>query len=128
MQLRFKLLKLWYALGVLMLMAVAFVSLMPAPDIGVGDKVSHLVTYFLLAGWFGLLACNPGMLALSLVGLIAYGMIIEVLQAQTGYRFAEWGDVLANTAGCLLGTALYFTPLRRLFFFTDARLALILQR
>ena len=128
MQLRFKLLKLWYALGALMLMAVAFVSLMPAPDVGVNDKVSHLVTYFILAGWFGLLARNPGMLALSLVGLIAYGMIIEVLQAQTGYRFAEWGDVLANTAGCLPGTALYFTPLRRLFFFTDARLALILQR
>ncbi len=128
MQLRFKLLKLWYALGALMLMAVAYVSLMPAPDIGVSDKVSHLVTYFLLAGWFGLLARNSGMLVLSLVGLIAYGMIIEVLQAQTGYRFAEWGDVLANSAGCLLGATLYFTPLRRLFFFTDARLALILQR
>lgn len=128
MQRRFKLIKLWYALGALMLMAVAFVSLMPAPDVGVSDKVAHLVTYFLLAGWFGLLARNPGMLVCNLVALIAYGMVIEVLQAQTGYRFAEWGDVVANSAGCLLGATLYFTPLRRLFFFIDARFALILQR
>ncbi len=101
---------------------------MPVPDISVNDKASHLLSYFILAGWFGLLARNPGMLVLSIVGLIAYGMIIEVLQAQTGYRFAQWGDVLANSGGCLPGATLYFTPLRRLFFFTDARLALILQR
>ena len=115
-------------MGIVMLMAVAFVSLMPAPDVGVSDKLSHLLTYFLLAGWFGLLARNPVILGWTVVALIVYGMIIELLQGQTGYRFAEWGDVVANGVGCVMGATLYFTPLRRLFYYADATLASSLRR
>jgi VanZ family protein len=115
-------------MGVGMLMAVAFVSLMPAPDVGVNDKVSHLLTYFILTGWFGLLARNRIILSWTVVALIAYGMIIELLQGQTVYRFAEWGDVIANSVGCILGATLYFSPLRRLFHFVDAALASSLRR
>ncbi len=111
-----------------MLVAVAVVSLMPAPDVGVSDKLSHLLTYFILTGWFGLLARNRIILGWTVVALIAYGMIIELLQAQTGYRFAEWGDVVANSVGCLAGAALYFTPLRRLLRFVDASLVSSLRR
>jgi len=118
-----KLIRIWYALGMMMLIAVATVSLMPAPDIGVSDKVSHLLTYFLLAGWFGLLARDRVVLGWTLVGLIAYGMLLELLQGQTGYRFAEWGDVVANSIGVAAGVVLYFTPLRRLFRRADNRLA-----
>ena len=123
-----QLIRLWSAMGIVMLMAVAFVSLMPAPDVGVSDKLSHLLTYFLLAGWFGLLARNPVILGWTVVALIVYGMIIELLQGQTGYRFAEWGDVIANGAGCVVGATLYFTPLRRLFYCVDATLASSLRR
>ena len=80
---------LWYLFGAGLLVAVAIVSLMPAPDVGVSDKVSHLVTYFILTGWFGLLARHRLELAWTVAALIVYGMIIELLQAQTGYRFAE---------------------------------------
>ena len=118
---------LWYLLGAGLLVAVAIVSLMPAPDVGVGDKVAHLITYFILAGWFGLLARHRLELAWTVAALIVYGMIIELLQAQTGYRFAEWGDVIANSAGCFCGAALYFTPLRRMFGFIDAKLASTLR-
>jgi VanZ family protein len=118
---------LWYLLGAGLLVAVAIVSLMPAPDVGVSDKVSHLVTYFILAGWFGLLARHRLELAWTVAALIVYGMMIELLQAQTGYRFAEWGDVIANSAGCFCGAALYFSPLRRMFSFIDAKLASILR-
>jgi hypothetical protein len=118
---------LWYLFGVGLLVAVAIVSLMPAPDVGVSDKVSHLVTYFILAGWFGLLARHRLELAWTVAALIVYGMMIELLQAQTGYRFAEWGDVIANSAGCFCGAALYFSPLRRMFSFIDAKLASILR-
>jgi len=111
-----------------MLVAVAVVSLMPAPGVGVSDKAAHLLTYFLLAGWFGLLACSRIVLGWTVVALIAYGMIIELLQAQTGYRFAEWGDVVANSVGCFAGAALYFTPLRRLLRFVDASLLSSLRR
>ena len=123
-----QLIKLWLAIGVGMLVAVAVVSLMPAPDVGVSDKISHLLTYFLLAGWFGLLARSRIDLGWTVVALIAYGMIIELLQAQTGYRFAEWGDVVANSLGCLVGATLYFTPLRRLLRLVDATLVSSLRR
>ena len=118
---------LWYLLGAGLLVAVAIVSLMPAPDVGVSDKVSHLITYFILTGWFGLLARHRLELAWTIAALIVYGMIIELLQAQTGYRFAEWGDVIANAAGSFCGATLYFTPLHRLFRYIDAKLASILR-
>ena len=123
-----QLIKLWLAIGVGMLVAVAVVSLIPAPDVGVSDKISHLLTYFLLAGWFGLLARNPVILGWTVVALIVYGMIIELLQGQTGYRFAEWGDVIANSLGCLVGATLYFTPLRRLLRFVDGTLVSSFRR
>ncbi len=106
-----------------LLLAVALVSLMPVPDIGVSDKPSHLLTYFVLASWFCLLARNHFIVAGSVIALIGYGILIEWLQGLTGYRYAEWGDVIANAAGCLLGSICYFTPLRRLFLHIDAKLA-----
>ena len=118
-----KLIRLWYALGVALLLLVALASLMPVPDIGVGDKSSHLLVYFVLASWFCLLARNHYIVAGSVVALIGYGLLIEGLQGLTGYRYAEWGDVIANAAGCLLGSICYFTPLRRLFLHIDAKLA-----
>jgi len=113
----------WYAIGAVMLLAVALISLVPGPDIGVSDKLSHLVTYFLLAGWFSLLAINRTRLGWSVIGLIAYGMLIELLQGMTSYRHPEWGDVLANGIGVLAGILLYFSPLPRLLRSVDSRLA-----
>ena len=109
----------------LMLLGVAGLSLMPVDgiDIGASDKTLHLLTYCLLAGWFCLLARNRVALARSVVALIAYGVLIEWLQGMTGYRYAEWGDVVANASGCLLGTLGYLAPVRRLFNRVDARLA-----
>jgi len=125
---RLKLVKIWYFIGAMMLLAVAALSLMPAPDIGVSDKLSHLVTYFLLAGWFSLLSVNRVALGWTVVGLIGYGILIELLQGMTAYRYPEWGDVLANGVGVLTGILLYFSPLPRLLKFVDSRLAGILQR
>ena len=121
---RLKLIRLWYGLGFLLLLAVMVASLLPAPDIGVGDKSSHLLVYFVLSGWFSLIAANRTILVYSLVGLVLFGILIEGLQGLTGYRYAEWGDVLANSLGCLLGSIGYLPPLRRLFAVIDARLAL----
>ena len=123
-----RLARIWYALGALMLLVVAILSLLPLPDTGVSDKLAHLLTYFLLAGWFAVIARNRVILGWSLTGLIGYGMLIELLQAQTGYRYAEWADVVANTAGCAGGSMLYFTPLKPLFYWLDGRLAAQLAR
>lgn len=119
---------LWYSLGALLLIAVAVVSLMPVPATGVSDKLAHLLTYSVLGGWFALIARSLMVLGWSMAGLVAYGMLIELLQAQTGYRFAEWGDVLANSAGCVLGSLVFFTPLRRLMVLIDSKLISLLRR
>ena len=123
-----RLIFVWYGLGVLLLALVAALSLLPIPGTGVNDKVSHLVTYFVLAGWFGLLAGNRSVLLWSFAGLVAYGGLIELLQGMTSYRNAEWADLLADAIGAAVGIGLYFTPLRRLLLIVDRGLAALFQR
>ena len=41
--------RLWYLLGAMLLLVVGVLSLLPMPNVGVGDKLSHLVTYFFSA-------------------------------------------------------------------------------
>lgn len=121
---RLKLIKIWYLLGALMLLIVGTVSLIPVPDVGVNDKVSHLATYLFLAGWFSLLAVNRTALVWTILGLLAYGMLLEVLQGMTAHRYAEWGDVLANASGIVAGVLFYFSPLPRLLQYVDGKLVL----
>ena len=123
MNLKLKLLWLWYLAGAMMLLLVAFVSLMPAPDTGVNDKFSHLLTYAILAAWFSLLIGRRRALLWIMTGLIGYGGLIELLQGLTADRYPEWGDLLANTLGIMFGLMAYFTPLPRLLRMVDERLA-----
>ena len=123
-----RLIVVWYGLGALLLLLVAILSLIPAPDTGVDDKLSHLLTYFLLGGWFGVLAADRRVLAWTFASLVVYGGAIELLQGTTDYRFAEWADLLADAVGAGLGLTLYFTPLRRLLLFVDRQLVAIFLR
>ena len=41
------------------------------------------------------------------LGLLAYGVLIEILQGLTSYRHAEWADLLADGLGILAGLALF---------------------
>jgi VanZ family protein len=45
---------------------------------------------------------------------VAFGLLIEVLQARTGYRSFEWRDLAADAAGAALGISLvvFVTRLR----------------
>jgi VanZ family protein len=38
--------------------------------------------------------------------LIAHGVLIEVLQYFTGYRFGDWQDAMADGVGVLVGLVL----------------------
>ena len=122
-----KLARIWYGIGVMLLLLVAVLSLVPLSpgSVPVGDKQTHLATYFVLAGWFSLLVGTRTGLACAIAGLLLFGGALEGLQALTGYRYAEWNDLLANAAGVLLGAGLYFTPLTRLLRYLDTRLALL---
>ena len=125
---RLRLLGVWYQLGALMLLVVGALSLLPAPEVAVNDKLGHLFVYIVLAAWFGLLADSRIALLWTGLGLVAFGLMIEALQWMTSFRFAEWGDVLANLAGISIGLLAYFTPLRRILAFVDALLARIFLR
>lgn len=125
---RLRLIGVWYQLGALMLLVVGAASLLPTPQVAVNDKLGHLFVYGILAAWFGLLCDRRVALLWTGLGLLAYGILIELLQSMTSFRFAEWGDVLANLIGISIGLLAYFTPLRRVLATVDALLARIFLR
>jgi VanZ family protein len=70
------------------------------------DKLVHLLMYFALSytlrwDWSRHPLTYLGLWAV--VGAAGYGAAMEGLQYLTGYRSAEWLDLLANTTGALLG-------------------------
>lgn len=96
--------RLW-AGGVIALAAfIAFYSLSPQPVVPVetvSDKVGHTLAYFSLA-----LLCSgittPGRLRLVMLCCFLLGAALEVAQGVlTESRYAEWGDLAANTTGIL---------------------------
>ncbi len=107
--------RLWFGLGYAALAVVAVASLMPAPEMGVGDKWLHFGTYFVLSAWFTVLVRVNRQLIHVFLGLILFGVLIEFLQGLTGYRFMEFYDVLANAGGVVSGLLIRVTPLSRWF-------------
>jgi len=86
------------------LIAVFWLALMPAPELAKlvswQDKIEHAVLFAALAlmaiaGW----PRHPGRIAVS---LLLYGAAMEVAQSQTGYRFGDPYDWLADAVGLLV--------------------------
>lgn len=85
-------------------MAVLVLSLLPpTPDMPTTgwDKANHAFGFALLAVLGGV--AYPGRAVHVLLGLLAYGAFIEVLQGLTSWRTAEWADLLADAMGLGLG-------------------------
>ena len=100
-------LRMWRLAFLLCLTGVLVLSLVPAtPDaLTTGwDKTNHLLGFAVL-GVLGLRS-YPGRTVTVLVGLLAYGGLIEVLQSLTPYRLAEWADLLADALGLAVGAVL----------------------
>ncbi len=104
--------KIWLSIGYALLSMTAVLSLIPGPDIGGGDKLVHFVTYALLSGWFSLIVKYSRTLWAVLLGLIAFGLLMEYLQGFTSYRRQDIDDAIANSAGVMVGIAIHFSPLR----------------
>ncbi|RDK11009.1 VanZ family protein [Cupriavidus lacunae] len=87
--------------------AVLVLSLLPPsqplPTTG-WDKANHMLAFAVL-GVLGRRA-YAGRGWAVLLGLVAYGGLIELLQGQTGYREADWLDLLADCIGLAAGMAL----------------------
>ncbi len=113
---------LWWWLGLFLVLFVVYQSLTPAPvEVGrfeYSDKVGHFLIYFVLMSWFVQLYQRRSHLLLLFL-FIAMGVVIEILQGQTGYRLFEFGDITANTLGALSAWGLAATAYATLLLRTE---------
>ena len=103
---------IWILIGCLLVTVVVVASLVPVPQAmhSLDDKLLHLLTYLILALWFGAIYQRKWFARLGL-GLVALGVLVECLQFGTGYRSFELTDMLADALGTVAGLFLAATPL-----------------
>lgn len=99
----------WQALLVLLMGVIGWLAFSPAPppvaDTG-WDKANHLLAFATLAVVASLATWPwPGRAGWVTAGLLAYGVFIELVQAQLPRRSAEGADLLADGVGIVLGLA-----------------------
>jgi VanZ family protein len=103
----------WRQAGVALLVLVFIAALMPAVWLWPNprefmawfdnvDKLLHGATFLFLAVWFSGQYRPRSYWRIGL-GLIAFGMLIEVCQRAVGYRTADWFDLAADVVGVVLG-------------------------
>lgn len=97
----------WRLALVALLLSISGLALSPAPPPSLDsgwDKLNHLAAFaaLALAASFSMAASlrHAGLAALA---LLAYGGLIELLQARMPPRQGEWADLLADALGILLG-------------------------
>ena len=79
-------------------------ALMPAPSVMVTtgwDKSNHLLAFSVMT-WLGIKAF-PHRILCVMLGVLAYGVSIEILQSFTPNRSAEWLDLVSDCLGILVG-------------------------
>lgn len=100
----------WRLASIALLGAVLLVTLLPAVWPGGSgslwfgdiDKWAHGITFALLAIWFAGQYRRQAYWRIIL-GLLAFGLLIELCQRLVGYRSADWLDVAADCAGIGVG-------------------------
>jgi VanZ family protein len=92
-------------------LAVNTLALSPAPYLPPleifdwWDKAQHAIAFGTLAVLAVLAYPGVSKVRIGLL-LIAHGVLVEVLQYFTGYRFGDWQDALADGVGVLVGLVL----------------------
>lgn len=105
----------WLTAGLLLLVfgLVAALATVPAAvPLVINDKLMHLIGLVMLMVWFGGVF-QPRFSPLVALSLIAYGLLVELLQSLTVTRQAEGLDLIADIAGVLLGWFLSAAGLSR---------------
>lgn len=85
---------------VLVFLTIVF-SLRPLPvalAVGGLDKLAHVLTYATLTLWFIQLVTAERWARIA-VRFLGMGVLIELAQGQTGYRYFSFTDILANGVG-----------------------------
>jgi VanZ family protein len=92
----------WFSATAIFVLSVLPGDRLPLMSASVWDKAQHglafaLLTLLALVGW-------PGRPAVpKLVGLLAFGVAIEVTQATLGWRHGDVADVVADAVGLAIG-------------------------
>ena len=99
----------WQIAGFLLLVLVMIAALVPklpfhelATQFRISDKVMHIVAFTFLAAWFSGQYEKRSYWRIAL-GLIAFGILIELVQSTVSYRTAEWMDLIGDAAGIAIG-------------------------
>lgn len=112
----------WLSIGWLLVATVVVLSLLPSvPAVGPSDKFNHLLAYAMLMSWFGGIYARRRHLGIA-VRLMLLGIILEGLQALSGYRHMEALDAVANVAGVILAWALVRGHLNTVLLWCETRL------
>lgn len=112
---------LWLLIGYALVALVVYLSLTSNPvDMGMRfpyeDKVFHMLAYFTLMAWFSQIYHDKFRRNMMAVVFICMGLLLEYLQSFDPARFAELGDMLANTTGVILGLLLALTEAKNILF------------
>lgn len=102
-----RLLPLWLCVGFVGCAVLTYACLMPSPpQVGISyfDKIEHFLAYLVLAAWFA--EVLPGRSWQVFIGLVLFGLLIEVAQSMTTYRSPDVMDWLADTVGIVAGMLL----------------------
>jgi VanZ family protein len=98
--------RVYVAAGWLAVAAIVWLSLTPSPpkvDFEESDKAGHFLAYGLTMFWFAeLYTARRARLAYA-ASFVVMGVSLEFIQGALGYRSYELLDMLANSAGVLLG-------------------------
>jgi VanZ family protein len=99
----------WQIAGFLLLVFVMIAALVPelpfhelATQFRISDKVMHIIAFTFLAAWFSGQYEKSSYWRIAL-GLIAFGILIELVQSTVSYRTAEWMDLIGDAAGIAIG-------------------------
>ena len=114
----------WLAGGIILMILVLSSTVLPLGGksmMGFGDKVAHFLAFFILMFWFS------GVFRLRLtpwvaLGLLGFGILIEVIQSRLPYRTAELADVMFNGGGILLAWGLATAGIGRWMIFLESQL------
>jgi VanZ family protein len=94
--------RVWLAFGGLWVSVVLWLSLTPHPPQPLtfesSDKLEHCLAYAFLMSWFAVVL-HAGSRQVSVIGLIVMGVLVEILQGWSGYRYFEYADMVANSSG-----------------------------
>lgn len=106
----------WQLVSVTLLLVILVAAVLPVvwflPDrielidwFGGVDKWAHAVAFALLTVWFAGLYPKRAYWRIA-IGMLAYGVLIEMCQGLISYRSAEWPDVGADVVGIGFGLSL----------------------